>query len=302
MTAVLIPPSALLHSDLAVYWGELVFGRDVPVSGFSGWFGLPGAEYEDAGSGTGHGVPASPGAHGARYVVLEGYLLPGDRATGMRQLAEAFIPKASHDASLEPLTVTADGHTSTAQVQLQRFDFLTEPKTWGSGLIGWRAVWKSPNPRKFGDPATYSAPLVSLAGGLVLPTPLPIGLPARQVGGEVTVYNPGNDPEGSPMVVDLVGGQNGMPGVQVVKATGEITTCRFPFVLQANRGDGQPDTLTVDTESGGALLNGTAYRNATGDLVRDLRLSPGTNLVRALGTPGLGSPSITVTVTPWEWW
>jgi hypothetical protein len=160
--------------------------------------------------------------------------------------------------------------------------------------VKWQAQWRCPDPRIFGDTRYASANLYVAPTGLTLPQTLPVTLTAQALGGTVTVFNPGTDPEGSPAIFGLSGEQQANVGLHNA-TTGKRVLFSFPL--------GADDTLAVDTERGGAYLNGE-YRPTTGfsDMVSDMRLAPGVNVIRALGYAGsTGTPALTVSFRPASW-
>jgi hypothetical protein len=281
--------------DVRIVWNGLTFGDGLfGIDSFTGWLELPGAQYESQGA-PGHGAQATPGVHGPRIVQASGRIwgYGGLRDALISQLRLAMVPRASVDAALDDLAITAAGETRTARAQLTRYAVPMDPQVWASGVVPWLAQWRCPDPRVFGADISAASLLVSASSGLTLPRMLPFTMPAQPIGGQVTVANPGSDPEGSPTVFTLTGAQSGTVGVELVTAGRRVT---YALTL------GMDDVLVVDTERGGAFLNGE-YRSSSGmsDLAADLRLLPGVNVVRALGSAGAGSPSIAVVTRPASW-
>jgi hypothetical protein len=253
----------------------------------------------------GHGLSASPVWQGGRTVRLRGTVRGFNadaRDALLMQLAAVMVPRASADSALESLTGDRYGLSVTADAQLVSFSTSLEGGTWQGGVPAWFAEFRCPDPRFYSGWVSESAALVAPSAGLTLPQTLPFTLTANPLGGQVSVYNSGNDPEGSPLRVTLTGGQSGTVGVEVSKPSGVVERCTWSLTLASDRGDGSPNTLVIDTERGGAFLDGYAYRATTpGGRVSALRLEPGVNVVRALGTAGAGSPSILAAVRPRSW-
>lgn len=267
----------------------------------TGWLGWPGsASFQSGPSAFGHGNEPSPGVLGSRLPDAEGWLL-GDEDTIdqlIQDVNDVMVPASSLDADTEPLTVTMAGQTATADAQLIAFDWDTST-AWGSGVVKWVASFRCPDPFKYSDWISTTVTLVVPAGGDTLPQTLGFVMDDQPLGGRASIFNPGTNVEGSPSRFTLVGGQTGTPGVQVIQPSGRIVTVTYPLTLLADRGDGLPDTLVIDTARGGAYLNGE-YRppNPGPDVVADLRLPPGVSVVQALGTAGSGTPTMQVEVRP----
>lgn len=284
-----------MSGDVQITWRGLTFGpHPFDVRSLAGWIGISGGSYDSVPSTRGHGQLVTPVFQGERIVLAGGWVWagPAQRNALVAQLRAAFVPARSDSDDTEPLAVSIAGVSSTAQAQLLNFS-ITAQDGWAMGYASWSAQWRCPDPRVFGTTFSLSSPLVVNTTGLTLPHVLPMTLTAKPIGGTVTVVNPGNDPEGSPVVVTLSGAQSGSVGVTNV-TTGRVVT--FDLGLATT------DVLVVDTERGGAFLNGE-YRPASGfsDVVAALRAAPGVNVFRALGSAGAGSPSISVAVRPASW-
>lgn len=292
-------------STVAFTWRGVTFGPlpfKLSAGGFVGWFDLPSITRESQGA-TGHGLIPAPGAVGGRVVTLRGFTTArsfSERDALLAQFRAAFQPNSSEDASTEPLVGAVGGETATVDAQLS--DFVVPSEAWSGTLFRWSAQWICPDPRKYSDWISQTVALTVTTTDTALPRALPFSIAARPLGGRVAMFNPGTDAEGSPARFTLVGGQSGSVGVQVIRPSGRVVTVTYQLTLAADRGDGLPDTLVIDTARGGAYLNGEYRPPAPGpDVVADLRLPPGTSVVQALGTSGSGSPSMTVEVRPAKW-
>jgi hypothetical protein len=129
--------------------------------------------------------------------------------------------------------------------------------------------------------------------GLALPNHLPATIPANPVGGAFTVTNTGS--AWAPAVYTIKGPMSN-PGVIVNGGTDKQQLMTFPLTVPTGQ------VFTIDTRKGAGFLNGAYRAPDTGSsLAKDLELAPGSNSVAALGTPGVGSPSITVAFRPASW-
>lgn len=281
-------------SPVTFQWRGLTLGTapyEISPGGVQGWLGLPNVSRAKI-KAPGHGNMESPGSADERRVTLRGWVRATreNRDALVDQLRAAFILPASRTAATEPLVGTMGGVTATVRAQLDSFD--PDTSAWSSSFIKWAAEWVCPDPRKFGDPVSASAPLVASSPGAVLPFTLPVTLSAQPIGGRVSIFNPGTDPEGSDVTVTLIGAQSGDVGVRSLTTGAQVS---YDVAL------GVDDRLTVDSESGGAL-NGE-YRPARPYSwpARRLRAVPGLNVYEALGAPGDGSPAISVSVIPASW-
>lgn len=286
-------------SSIQIQWRGVTLGgllSDYGISKLSGWLGLPGAEFAPQPNQEGHGLLPTPGTHRERQVIAGGFLRSkgGNRDALISYLMNNMLPVPATSKKTEPLIVTVGGVTRNADAQLVSFIPSTDIETWASGTVPWTAEWRCPNPRIYDEwllPPTTA--LVANTPGLTLPITLPATLPVQPIGGTVNVFNSGNDEEGSPTQITLTGEQYGTVGVE-----NTITGARviYPFSLLAT------DVLLIDTEKGGAWLNGEFRApTALSSVTRRLRAKPGANAYHALGTAGTGSPSMTVTVRPANW-
>lgn len=284
-------------SDLTITWRGLRIGGAASAFGVTstqGWMGLPGGSAESAAS-SGHGERRSPVTQGARYPAVTGRLRAdaGSRDATLDSLSSVMYAAPAWSTDVEPLTITSAGKTVVLDAQLVQFEPDTDLRWWNTGQVPFRAQWRCPDPRKFGDWLTESAALVSEPAGITLPHMLPFTQTAKPIGGRVSIFNPGNDPEGSPAIFTLTGAQSGTVGISLL-STGAT--------LFYNIGLSAADVLVIDTAKGGAFLNGAYRAPAAGSGVTGgFRLPPGVSVVQALGTAGAGSPSLTVAVRPASW-
>jgi hypothetical protein len=268
------------------------------ISKVTGWIGLPGGAFQsDAASD--HGILPPAVAQGPRIVTIEGFLRSDheSRDTVVQQLQAAFDMDPADDASTEPLIGTLAGVTTTADAKILEGATDVTGQEWYYGAADWKIQLLCPNPLKYGAWIWSAQTTLDTAfTPITLPQTIPFTLPDEPLGGSVAIYNPGTYRGGSPTKILLAGAQAGQVGVQL--DTGQRVL--FDLSLSADRGDGVPDILEIDTVRGGAYLNGE-YRTptATSDLIGSLQLPPGrTSTVRALGAPVGGSPYIQVAVRP----
>ncbi len=289
------------QDEIRIEFRGLVLGDwSLRVNSLTGWLDLPEVSFDDEPT-EGHGLASSPAVHGARIVEASGLMwaVPGPLGSrprrSVRELLTAFraasTPRTSTDATLDELRITCAGQTETAEAKMVGYSPRVEVGSWGTGAVPWSARWRCPDPRKYSPWQRVSTSLVKNVAGALLPQTMPFLMPAQPLGGELRIFNPGNDPEGSPAVITMTGQQPGNVGVRVNDAV-----ISYPFGLD------EFDVLVIDTERGGAYLNG-AYRQPSSfsSITSDLRLRPGMNLVRASGLAGAGTPSITVAVRPRSW-
>jgi hypothetical protein len=281
-------------SPVTFQWRGVTLGTapyEISPGGVDGWLGLPDVSRATIRA-AGHGSTPSPGSATIRRVTLRGWVRAtrDNRDALLAQLQAAFILPASRTAATEPLVGTIGGVTATVNAQLDAFD--PDTNTWSSPFIRWAAEWVCPDPRKFADPVSASAPLVASSPGDVLPFVLPVTLSAQPIGGRVSIWNPGTDPEGSNVTVTLTGEQSGDVGVRSVTTGAQVV---YDLALAVD------DRLVVDSESGAALNGEYRPARAYSSPARRLRAVPGLNVYEALGAPGSGSPAISVSVIPASW-
>lgn len=291
-------------NDVTVTWRQVTFTGDGAttyfIDGLAGILGLPGVQFGNTNSTRGHGSLVTAGRVQSRTAQLDGMIFfdpnsPAQRDAAVLELQNSMVPTASLDTRTEILAVTMAGRTRRYKAQLQDFDIDTDPRSWATGAVPFKVQWRCPDPRAFGDTLAGTATLVVNTPGVKLPRRLPFRLAAQPIGGRVVLFNPGNDPEGSPATFTLTGSQVGTVGVRNTTTGAAVI---FGFGL------GSADTLVVDTEAGGGKLNGE-YRPQIGgrSITADMRLAPGVNIIDALGTAvGDGStPTISVVAESAGW-
>lgn len=287
-------------AEVEVTWNGLTLGLDpFRVNLLTGWVELPGASYESGLGAADHGVSASSGVQSPRFPQVSGWINTEhtSRDSAVALLQEALVPRAASDPTVDDLVVKFGGRTQTADAQLARWAVSSDPKSWFSPWVPFLVQWRCPDPGKYDSWRQTTSPLYAPTLGVVKPAAKPFTKTAKPLGGQVTMWNPGTWRDGSPTVITLTGAQSGDVGVDV---NGRLVT--FALALAADRGDGSPDQLVIDTALGGAWLNGE-YRPVKpgSDLIAALRLRPGANVITALGSAGAGTPSMTVAVRPKSW-
>lgn len=281
-----------------VAFAGLTFGGPASPYGLAevpeGWAETAEVSFEAVPS-TRHGVTESPPKQGARFVTAKGRFRRGfDRDQLLRDLRTALPVQSPNDRTTKDLAVTFAGETLHADAQVRYAGIDPDRRAWYAGVPGWKVVWRCPDPSKYG--AWVWSSVVSLeptATGLIPPLGgLPKALPAKPIGGEVTVVNPGTDPQGSPVVVLMTGSQPYNVGV-----TSATTGHRVAFDFSLAVGD----SLRLESELGAAWFNGAARWSLGPSLIEDLAAVPGSNTWRATGVSGSGA-SVQVGVRPRYSW
>lgn len=284
--------------SITLDWAGITFGGEgsgFGVKTLDGWIGIPGAQ-RTATPSYGHGALPSPGKQDERLVTVGGTfrpdVLPRDAAIAL--LKATLIPQAVDDISTAPLTVTAAGAVGTGRAQLQRWwASTTDPRRWGTGYVDYLVSWLCPDPRIFAaNTIGGTVGLLPAAPGPAMPRLMPFLMVEKPLSGLWQGFNPGTDPGGSPAVYTLVGEQLGAVGIENPNTGAHL---EYAFDL------GPSDVLVIDTELG-AYLNGQYRPPMFGTSVTSkMRLAPGENTVRATGTPGAGTPTLTVEAQPAGW-
>jgi hypothetical protein len=147
----------------------------------------------------------------------------------------------------------------------------------------------APDARKYQvDQQTVQATLGEVGGGVTLPTSLPLALPARDVGGEFFTATNAGEYDTPPLIRIAGPGRNlGLANL----TTGQALI--YPFELLTG------DELVIDTSSGTASINGTAYRapSAGSTVVARFLLPPGRNNLQMLGARTVADLSPLLTMT-----
>lgn len=287
-------PSALTQSNVAFSWSGIEFSTATPFRPrkVTGWDAPPdGDTPEDPVAGW-HGARRARVTRRRRVVEIEGSCTSNSARDYLFQmLGDALAEGFGVGESTSPLVGSVAGRELTADAQLLRYQPTIEPLPWGKGVWTWALQFVCPDPLRYGPQQSMSAPINTTQNGITWPITFPITFPANPRAGVVTVYNPGNAKR-CPAVITLTGPLS-TPGVVCVE-----TSRRLEFSLDL----GPSDVLSIDTDTGVALLNGE-YRSpsAVSSLIGDLSLAPGTQTLQALGTPTTGDPSISVSFRPAYW-
>lgn len=250
-----------------------------------------------------HGAFDAPSYVPGRLVTIAGLVHGSDRDE-VRLLLESELRPSE---ALEPLTVTIEGRTLTADVRVDR---VSMPRTnWGSGMFRWAARFYAPDPLRYGSPVSASTGFPVLAGGLEydLYTDgagtdlgyLDYGVASDT--GRVVITNTGTAP--APVLFQVEG--------EVASQGFEIAQVDGPGRLRFAGPNSATSTLVLDGATGNVLVDGDSDR---GGLLtwRDWPVIPAATRVAGVLVPGsievafipLGASSsarLTAVVRPGSW-
>lgn len=264
------------------------------LQGIEGWASTEGSADDVALSG--HGSLLTPVRVSARTVTVSGVCVSESlRDSLFWALRRAAGAGFNENTVTSPLVGEHAGFDLTADAQLVRWQATVAQSRWNRGVFGFDLEFKCPDPKLYGAHVSVSSFLTSPVTGLALPTSLPTAFPAKPVGGQFTTDNTGTAL--APAVFTLQG-QISSPGVVLNGGTQYQKIISFDSLSDLGVGD----TLIIDTARGGSFLNGS-YRAPVGGsaLTIDMELRPGVNTVSAVGSPGSGSPSVSVVFRPAYW-
>lgn len=281
----------------SIVWRDLTMaaataGADYCLRDLKGWDELPPYTSEDVPVSGRHGGLLTPIRFATRSVTVTGWSAKASTRDALVAALRRATAPGRDTMVTEPLAITHAGQVLTADAQVVAAAALPEIG-WALGRFGWVVQWLCRDPFRYGPFQSVTSPLALPVTGLALPASLPNAFPAKPTGGAFTVNNTGTAPASA--IYTLQGGIT-LPGVVVNGGTSNQRIVSYSFDL------GSSDLLAIDTARGAAFLNG-AYRApvAGSALTKELELLPGINSIAAVGAPGAGSPTVSVTFRPAYW-
>lgn len=251
-------PGSLITRDGQIQWAGLLMGPGTPYeidrTGLTGWDDLPALDTGDIPRPDQHG--AWPGARWAqpRLVGTTVWLLPPSTADA-RQVTAAFRAATGVGGGEQWLAVRLHGETLAVRARISRRVVPQDRGYVSQGTAKASLQWTATDPRRFGAverqgratlPVSEPGLVWEDAAGLGLSWPLDWG--GTGGAGTLTAVNAGGAP--AHPVVEFHG--------PVRRPT--LTRLSDGLRLQYDIVLGVGDVLTVDTEAGTVLLNGTASR------------------------------------------
>lgn len=261
-TTTLSPPPAhpgsLITLDGQIQWAGLLMGPGTPYqidrTGITGWADLPGLDTGDVPRPDQHGSWAGPRWAQPRLVEATVWLLPPTSADA-RRVTSAFRAATGVDGDEQWLTVRLHGESLAVRARVSR-RVLPQDRSYVRDGVGRATLqWTATDPRRYGlsehrEQARLPRPELGLVwrddAGQGLAFPLDWG--DTGTAGTLTAVNDGST--AAHPVVEFRG--------PLRRPT--LTRLADGRQLQYDIALGPRDLLTVDTDEGTVLLNGTASR------------------------------------------
>ncbi|GAA0430187.1 phage distal tail protein [Streptomyces luteireticuli] len=294
------PPGSLITQDGQIQWAGLLIGPGtdyhVADSGLTGWADLPGLDSGDVLRPDQHGAwPGSLWAQ-ARTVTAPVWLLPEDRSDAAA-VARAFNSATAVHTGEQWLAVRLHGETLACRARVTQRVVPHDRMFATRGAAKATVQWVCADPRRFGiEERSARAGLPKPEGGLTwqqgqggadsLAWPLDWGRSGSV--GLVTAVNSGDAPT-SP----------------VIEFRGQVTRPSLVRLSDGLRIEyditlAPSDVLTIDTNAGTVMLNGTASRLHTAMPFSTpeqlFHLAPGENRFAFRAEPGAAGEGASVTV------
>ncbi|MFD7918923.1 phage tail protein [Streptomyces sp. NPDC059740] len=291
-------PGSLITRDGQIQWAGLLMGTGTPYpvdrSGITGWEDLPELDLGDVPRPDQHG--SWPGDRWAqpRLVGATVWLAP-PAGSDPQATAAAFRAATGPDGAEHWLAVRLLGETLAVRARVSR-RVVPQDRTYAlQGFAKVSLQWTATDPRRYGTT------LREAATGLPLPES---GLLWEDARGTGLSWPLEWGVEGAAGTLDVTNG-GGAAARPVVEFRGPVqrpclTRLSDGRQLQYDLALGDGDVLTVDTEAGTVLLNGTASRlyTATPDSSPEqlFQLEPGTTALafRSEDTTPAAAASVTV--------
>lgn len=233
--------------------GAVTFGRcdshgcEWHVANLTGWDDTPDTVSTASQNVGDHGVTLGPQVYGPRKLTLDGWIVGRTMAD-----RSAALQRLHRSAAINAFTVVAvtDPDDPPARYVTARLDGAIKSARMGVNCYAVQIPLIAPDPRKYGlNPDAFDITLPSYAGGVDLPSDLPLALPVRTSGGSVVVTNVGD-----------------MDGPWTARITGPapaptITAVDLSRWITVDLDLGAGETLDLDSRTRTAILNGTASRS-----------------------------------------
>jgi hypothetical protein len=260
--------------DLGVEWR---------YTGLPGWDSPDVAETAENRTGS-DGMWDALNYAGGRIVTIDGHMKAPDAAA-----LDAAMDRLAGAVPIRGRMVTLTVQESTPkQISARRSGRLMTNKLTDV-VAEYSVALLATDPRKYQvDLQTVQATLGEVGGGVLLPTSLPLVLPARDVGGEFFTADNAGEYETPPLIRIAGPGRN--LGVANL-TTGQALV--YPFELLTG------DELVIDTAVGTAAINGTAYRAPSpgSTVVARFLLPRGPNRLQMLGARTVADLTPLLTMT-----
>ncbi|MER7485268.1 phage tail protein [Streptomyces sp. NPDC126497] len=252
-------PGSLITRDGQIQWAGLLMGPGTPYqidrSGVTGWEDLPALDTGDIARPDQHG--AWPGARWAQPRIVEAsvWLLPSTAGLSAHDVTAGFRAATGAEGGEQWLTVRLHGEALALKARVSRRVVPNDRSFARDGTARATVQWTATDPRRYSvEEHSEGARLPRTEDGLVwqdergLGLAFPLDWGSTGGAGAFTVLNAGS--AATRPVIEFRGPLR-RPA---------LTRLSDGRRLQYDIALGPQDVLTVDTETGTVLLNGTASR------------------------------------------
>jgi hypothetical protein len=238
--------------------------------------------------------PRGPGGSWSGDSFLQGRAIEiaGTTIAPTPALAAAALDRLIDAVSLDATLLTITDGVGARSASVRRDGDVLE--TWlNPTSFSWSIQVYADDARKFGLPVSLSSGLPSSIGGLAIPYTVPYLIPATQVTGQLSIFNPGNTV--GPVFLQIDGPVDGP--IISHQGAGRID------VWSSSWAGGEGEFLLVDMEKRTALANGqvTASRSNTITSRNWFGLDPGLNTFSFAAASYDPASKLSITAIPsWE--
>ena len=265
-------------------YGPLAFGpgTNYPVMSVDGLLDLPTLRSLNVPRAQDQGSFLGPLFAAERIITMQ-FWLQGTASLSFDALVAALQGVTNLGQSELPLYLDGSSRLANCRVTRRKIPLPTEYQGFaGVATVEWQAS----------DPRVYDANLSTQTigpgtggSGFTFPFTFPFTFGAGATGNTFTAVNNGTFP--TLPVITISGGAITNPSIQNV-------TAGLTMLIDISLGT--TDTLVIDFNSRTIVLNGTSSRrNLMDPSSRWWALAPGNNVIKFFGTPGAGSPLMTMT-------
>jgi hypothetical protein len=288
---VTYPPGWLFGHSIVDVGQCDALGVEWHVGSVDGWDDTPDTVGQSSQRVGGHGLLLGPQTYAGRTLTLTGWIVArnfADRSAALQRL-HLSVPVGA----LVVVAVTDPDGLPTRYVRA-RIDGQLKAARLGENAYAIQIPLMAPDPRKYGlNPDSATVNLPSYAGGISLPTSLPVPLPVRTSGGSAVVENIGD--MAAPWRARIVG--------PVPSPT--ITAVEISRHLTVGIDLAEGEYLDFDSWNQTVLLNGSGSASRSGLIARGstwFELPARATTEIAFSSTGVPSGTPVLTFTPLSAW
>lgn len=257
-------------------------GSNYPVASLDGFLDLPPVRVLDVAKAQDQGSFLGPIFAAERTILLQLWLQGSNAVGGFDALVSALQAAISLGQAELPLYL--DGSTRLVNCRVTRRKIPLDPKYLAMAAVA-TIEFQATDPRIYDANPSITAIGPGTAGtGFTFPFTFPFTFGAGATGNTFNAQNSGGYP--TLPVATISGGAITNPAIQNLTAG---------LTMLVNISLGTTDTLVIDFNARTIVLNGSASRRSLMDpSSRWWALAPGPNTIKFTGTPGAGTPLMTL--------